>query len=133
MTNTPETKNPVGRPTKYRPEYCDEVMKAGIQGKSKTWMAGSVGVVPETLDEWANAFPEFSVALKAALIKSQLWWEDAGQSGMYQGTGFNGNIWSRSMAARFPADWRETNRTEQTGAGGGPVRVLHEQALDALK
>jgi hypothetical protein len=36
--------------------------------------------------------------------------------------GFNSSVWSRSMAARFPEEWRESSKTELTGAGGGPVQ-----------
>ena len=35
-----------------------------------------------------------------------MWWEDAGQDGMV-GEKFNGQVWGRSMAARFPDEWRE--------------------------
>ena len=59
-----------------------------------------------------------------------------------QAPGFNAAIWSRSMAARFPADWRESKEAKIVGADGGPVQIqvqridvsnLPAQALDALE
>lgn len=59
-----------------------------------------------------------------------------------QAPGFNAAIWSRSMAARFPNDWRESKEAKIVGADGGPVQInvqridvsnLPAQALDALE
>jgi hypothetical protein len=33
----------------------------------------------------------------------------------------NASIWSRSMAARFPKKYRESTKTEITGADGAPL------------
>jgi DNA-binding XRE family transcriptional regulator len=117
---------PAGRPTDYRPEYCASVVEFGRMGKSLTWMAAELGVAKSTLQLWEKEKPEFSVAMTQARALSQQWWEDAGQQSMLlspgQGT-FNASVWSRSMAARFPEDWRENKGVELTGAGGGPVEV----------
>ena len=36
----------------------------------------------------------------------------------------NASIWSRSMAARFPRDWREVKGTELTGKDGGAIETV---------
>lgn len=97
---------PGGRPSAYDPEFCDLVIKWGKQGKSKAWMAAELGVHRDTVNEWERVHPEFSDAITRALLYSQQWWEDAGQSGLYLDK-FNASVWSRSMGARFPAEWRE--------------------------
>jgi hypothetical protein len=121
-----DTKHPGGRPTDYRPEYCELVIEYGKQGKSVAWMAAELGVAKQTLQNWCDAFPEFLGAFTRSRLESQRWWEDAGQANMLlapgQGT-FNASVWSRSMAARFPEDWREKSGVELTGANGGPVAV----------
>jgi hypothetical protein len=117
---------PAGRPTDYRPEYCADVIEFGSQGKSLTWMAATLGIAKSTLQLWEKDIPEFSVAMTRARALSQLWWEDAGQNNMVMGPGqgtFNASVWSRSMAARFPEDWRENKGVELTGPGGGAVEV----------
>lgn len=126
----PEALLPVGRPSDYDPVYCALVLALGEAGKSKTYMAAKIGVVKNTLDNWAAAHPEFLTALTRGLALSQAWWEDAGQNGLTT-TGFQGSVWSRSMAARFPDDWRETSRTEHSGPEGGPIRS--EASVDVSK
>ena len=136
-----EDKRPVGRPTTYKPEYCDSIIIWGKLGKSKEWIAAELSVTPKTLDNWAVANEEFLQALEVANLKSQQWWEDTGQNGM-QSKAIDGSIWSRSMAARFPRTWREKVSNEHTGLDGGPIKThntniditnMNPDALDALE
>lgn len=113
---------PAGRPTDYKTEYCDRVIEWGASGKSVTWMAAELDISRECIYEWMRVHPEFSDAIKKAKAKSQQWWEETGQSAMYA-PGFNASIWSKSMAARFPEDWREKTETAVTGANGGPLEI----------
>lgn len=112
----------MARPTDYRPEYCDQVIAWGEEGKSVTWMAAKLDVSRECVYEWARVHPEFSDALTRARAKAQAMWEDMGQDGI-KSPMFNGSVWAKSMAARFPEDWRENKGVELTGAGGGPVQT----------
>lgn len=112
----------MARPTDYRPEYCDQVIAWGEEGKSYTWMAAALDVSRECIYEWARVHPEFSDALTRARAKAQALWEDMGQTGINSPM-FNGSVWAKSMAARFPDDWRENKGVELTGAGGGPVQT----------
>jgi transposase len=109
-----------GRPTKYRPEMCEQVIEWGREGKSRTWMAANLGIDRSTIDRWADAHDDFRAALSHAKALEQAWWEDEGQRGIRL-QGFGGSAWGRSMAARFPDDWRETTRNEHTGKDGGPM------------
>lgn len=126
----------MGRPSQYDQSYCDMAIEAGRAGKSLTWLAAEIDVSRECIYEWARTHPDFSDALTRMRQLAQRWWEDAGQNGMEK-PGFNASIWSRSMAARFPDDWREVKGTELTGKDGGPVQTatkvdvagLSEQAL----
>jgi hypothetical protein len=110
----------MGRPTAYLPEYCETVLELGREGMSVVEMAAEIGVHRETLEEnWPASFPEFSEAFTQAKQLSQAWWEKQGRVNllMPQGGGtFNGSVWSRSMAARFPKDWREQKGVELSGA-----------------
>ena len=113
---------PAGRPTSYDPSFCDKVIEIGEQGGSLAEMAYECGIIRETLNEWAKAHEEFSDALKHAKLSSQIWWERKGRGGIEKSSSeFQGNLWSRNMAARFPDDWREVKGTEVTGRDGGPV------------
>jgi len=114
-----------GRPTGYDPAFCDRVIELGKTGASVVEMACEIGVHRNTLETlWPAAHPEFMEAFAYARQCSQVWWERKGRVGMEKsGQEFQASIWSRSMAARFPHDWREVKGTELTGKDGGPVET----------
>jgi hypothetical protein len=97
----------VGRPTKYDPTYCEQVIALGKSGASVVEMAFEIGVSRNTLEtNWPAEHPEFLEALTRAREASQVWWEREGRTNL-KTSGYQGSMWSRSMAARFPSDWRE--------------------------
>lgn len=115
----------MARPTKYKPEFCDTVVELGALGKSKAQMAAALGCSRMSIDEWCKEHKEFSDAIAHARDLAMAWWEDTGQRGMWQspeGEKLNPQLWSRSMAARFPDDYRESNKVELTGKNGGPMQ-----------
>lgn len=112
----------MARPSDYDPSFCDTVIEAGKLGKSITWIATELGVIRQTIYNWMEAHPEFLDAMTRAKDFSQRWWEDKGQEGMEK-QGFNASVWSRSMAARFPDDWREVKGSEISGPNGQPIPV----------
>ena len=124
-----------GRPTDYLPEYCERVIEYGRQGKIYAWIASELDVTRQTLHNWMDAHPDFLDAKTKSREHAQRWGEDAGQNHMVMAPGqgtFNASVWSRSMAARFPDDWREKTETALTGANGGPVQIVateHDQNL----
>lgn len=113
-----------GRPTDYRPEYCEWIVELGREGKSVAQMAEALDVARNTLNNWAAEHPEFMTAFTRARDLSLSWWETTAQTNLAT-SGFNASLWSRSMAARFPADYTERKQTELTGANGGPVEQVH--------
>lgn len=119
----------MARPSEYDPAFCDTAVAAGRDGKSLTWLAAELDVSRECVYEWGRTHTEFSDALTRMRLLSQRWWEDAGQAGMEK-AGFNSSVWSRSMAARFPDDWREVKGTELSGKEGSPVRTESTAKLD---
>lgn len=117
-----------GRPTDYDPGFCASVIEYGAKGKSRTWIAATLGCSRQTLHNWEAAHPEFLDAMDRASLLAQLWWEDSGQDGMAK-PGFNAAIWSRSMAARFPDEWREKTAHEHGGKDGAPISFVDVSAL----
>ena len=124
----------VGRPSLYLPEYCERVIELGKLGMSVVEMASDIGVSRNTLESlWPEAHPEFMQAITHARECSQSWWESMGRVNLIMskdaGT-FNSSVWSRSMAARFPRDWRESSKQEITGADGKPFEVITRRVID---
>lgn len=116
---------PGGRPTDYKEEYCERVIEFGRQGFSRVQMAAELEIAKSTIQEWEKNHPEFSVAMTRAMTLSQAWWEKKGQDCLVMpaGVSFQASAWSRSMAARFPDDWREKTATEHSGPDGGPIKA----------
>ena len=71
-------KRPPGRPSKYKPEYCEMLLDHCAKGLSFAAFAGLIGVNIDTISEWAKVHDEFSVAKKDGLAKSRLFWEEMG-------------------------------------------------------
>lgn len=99
-------RGPGGRPTKYDPRFCHEVVEFCRKGKSLTAYAAHIGVNRSTITEWGLEHKEFSAAIKSAKAVAEAYLETVGIAGM---TGqikyFNGPVWIFWMKARF--GWRD--------------------------
>lgn len=122
-------KRPVGRPSKYKPEYCEAVIEMAKQGKGWANYAATFEIDRATLYDWAAAHEEFSTALTRAKVLEQQWWEDQARENL-RSREFNANLWIKSAQARFREDYTERKETAVTGANGGPVQV-QSQVVDA--
>jgi hypothetical protein len=115
-------KRPVGRPSKYKPEYCDQVIEMAKEGIGPAGYAAKFEIAKQSLWDWAEQHPEFSDALSQAKTLEQAWWEKQGRDGLMI-KGFNALVWHKSMAAKFRDDYTEKVTTEISGPKGGPVQV----------
>lgn len=99
MSEITEEPKPFGRPTKYKPEYCAEIIRYfnrepyQIEGTGKneqgedvggkrvandlpffSGFATKIGVCVDTLIEWTKVYPDFSEAYKKAKeMQEQIW------------------------------------------------------------
>lgn len=60
---------PGGRPTKYKPEYCQQLIDWMSKGNSFWSFAADVDVCFDTLSEWVRQYPEFSEAKRTGYSK----------------------------------------------------------------
>lgn len=134
-------KRPIGRPSKYRPEYCDEIIDLGKDGKSIAQMAAHFDVDKASVFRWAEEHEDFRTAFARAKTHSQKWWEDQAQKNLSD-RNFNAQLWLKSVASRFRDDYTERTQTELSGPNGAPVRVesktvdskaLSQEQRDALR
>lgn len=130
-TKTPSPKGNgkfLGRPTKYDPAVCDEVIALGRQGKSKAQMSAALNIPIATFKAWEQGQPDFRAAMDFAMDLAQAHWEELADNHIKEAPGgvrLNTGLWSRSMSARFPATYSERSKVEVTGKDGGPVEVDH--------
>ena len=110
---------PIGRPSEYVPEYCDQVREFMGRGYSLTAFAGAIGKSRECVYHWEQTIPAFSDAVKAARAMRVI----ALERGLFsaEGAQVTAHIFALKNACR--AEWMEVSRTEVTGKDGGPVEV----------
>ena len=101
---------PAGRPTKYKKQYCEEIIRffdvpqtkiqkvtqitaSGVTEFNKEvpenlptiiGFARKIGVLSETLKEWADKYEEFSVSYRKALELEKEFLIQNGLKGFYQ-------------------------------------------------
>lgn len=126
-----DTPKKIGRPSKYDPALCDKVVELGRQGKSVEQISSALGFHYKTLLYWSETHPEFLEAMELAKQYELAYWEDLGSQYIVeapQSAKLNTGLWSRSMAARFPAKYRENSKVEVTGKNDKPIQVdvLHD-------
>lgn len=108
-----------GRPTKYKPEYCEQLIKHMAMGLSYETFGATINVAQSTVYLWEK-HPEFSEAKKEGFDKSRLFWERLGTAGaMGKIKNFNVTAWIFSMKNRFK--W--TDRLESNVNHGGQIEI----------
>ena len=145
-------------PSTFKREFIEEAAQLSKEGATDQEMADYFGVDVRTLYRWKNTEPEFRQAIKSAkdaaddrversLFERALGYErDEMDVRVVSGEVVQTPIrkfyppdttacifWLKN---RQPAIWRDVNRTEITGAGGGPVEVetaSKEQILSEIK
>ena len=111
-----------GRPSDYRPEYCEQVIELAREGMGRAEIAMSIGVVRATLTNWEKVHPQFLVAMTHAEEMSLAWWSQQGRKGIWAGSQFNASAYSLQVRNRFPRDFRDKVDHEHTGKDGGAVQ-----------
>ena len=115
MSKSQETKTatrPPGRPSKYRSEYCEQLIDfctARVQDWKIIRYPGTfeefsleINVNIDTINEWVKVHPEFSVAKKKAKIAQKKFYSMIGRMGMMgQIKGFSPAVWIFWMKACF--------------------------------
>jgi hypothetical protein len=65
----------MGRPSEYKPEYCQQIIEAMSNGISLTAFAGMIGVSKQAVYEWIGLHRDFGDAASRAKAARVLWWE----------------------------------------------------------
>lgn len=140
----PAEKNPVGRPTKYRPEYCQRVIEYFKKPAYSTVILanGSTQTVPcvfptmarfaeeldvarDTLLEWVAVHPDFSVAYKRALTLQESILQEAALAGAYQGS-------FAIFTAKNVCGWRDEKNLNLANAPGETFQTESKVTLTGL-
>ncbi len=105
-----------GRPTKYRQEYCQEIIEAARQGISpRTWAAFHEPYIPDrSVYDWAGKHEDFSQAKKEAEYIFSAWYEKTvidAALGKTEGVNTTLLVW---LGKNFPGGHGWTDNQEHT-------------------
>jgi len=133
----------MARPTKYKPEYCEQAHKLALLGATDNQLADFFKVTEQTINNWKIDFPEFFESLKLgksevdARVVESLYKRATGYSHKEEKVFNNqGEILTHETTKHYPPDstslifwlknrmpeeWRD--RQELTGKDGAPIEI----------
>jgi len=103
----PEAHKPEGRPSKYTPELAASICKDLELGNMRRAVAAAHGINKDTITEWINVYPEFSVQVR----KSEATAEYRNVMRVQLGrTGWQAAAWW--LERKFHEDWSRHDRID---------------------
>lgn len=124
-------KNRGGQPTKYREEYCEQIIEHMGTGLSFESFAGEIGVSFETLYEWCRRHEKFSEAKKIGLAANLRYMERISRQATLGGIkGFIPPLWIFTMKNRF--GWQDRTKVVAEMSGDAKKARLTEQEIEFL-
>jgi len=140
MTTKTPSKNGkfLGRPTKYDPAFCNQIVELSKDGLSRWQICARLNIGYNNMMTWEKAHEDFRCALAEARLIALAYWEDLAIDHIREAPGgirLNTGLWSRSMAARFPNEYRENSKVEVTGKDDGAIQVdvVHDFAQELMQ
>ncbi len=140
-------KNGVGRPTKYHPIFCLDVIDHMSKGGTVTSFPGylyrkhRVKIHLDTIYQWQKVFPEFSEALdigkscaldffEQVSIKAMRGRLKLGKKDGYKIAHFHFKVWAMHMINRY--DWKTSDRKQidNTLANAAKIDEMNEMIAD---
>lgn len=109
--------NTVGRPTKYKKEYCEMIVEYMSGGASITSFAASIDVARSTITDWTAIHPEFRAAVKKGKAKCAAWWEKLGREGA-QGSDVNPTLVIFGLKNMAADDWSDRREIDHKSSDG---------------
>ena len=111
----------VGRPSKYNPAYCQQLVDHMADGASVQSFAAEIDVARSTINKWAEDHPAFSEALSRGKAKCAAWWEKTGRKLAATGEG-NASMVIFGLKNMGDGDWHDKSQVEH--GGGVNVQIV---------
>jgi hypothetical protein len=108
---------PAGRPSKYDPAYCEQIIEFCADGSSISSFAASIGVCRDTISEWGTEHPAFSAAVKVAKAKVAAWYDKTGRKIATEGGG-NATLCIFGLKNFDASDFRDVQEQKHSGTIG---------------
>lgn len=115
---------PAGRPSQYKPEYCDKLVDLMAEGLSLTAAMAELGHTRQTAHDWKAAHEEFSYAIALGHAKRSLKLE---KLGIAAGSGPQVTYVLAALKNCNMDDFRDKKEIEHSGG----VQILTKEQRDA--
>lgn len=110
-----------GRPSEYKPEYCELVIEHMSKGYSFESFAGLLKASTATIYRWRDSQEDFRNAVERAFAACRLFWEGQGVEGLWSSSerspdgtsrskAMNAAVWKFNMQNRFK--WHDNVKVE---------------------
>jgi hypothetical protein len=122
MPKAKAVKKKTGRPSKYKEEYCELLIRHMAEGLSLEAFAGVVKVNQDTIHEWVKKHPAFSEAKSVGIGLARLFWEKVARNiavGKIQGASAAVAI----FCLKNRLGWRDKQPDEVKDSGFKPVII----------
>jgi len=124
-----------GRPSSYKPYYCNRVLSLATEGCCKAEIAVGLGVSVKTLNAWAATHDDFRQAMSEAKELEYAWWLGVGRKGMFL-RNWNGSAWALQMRNRFRKSFGERvpakDKTPEESINADLLRAQMERWLSRI-
>ena len=118
-------KNKGGRPSKYKPEYCQRVINLMSSGYDFRACCGNIGISHDTGYQWIKKHPEFADAVKEGRSRCYEWFLNQGLKNL-DNKSFNSTVWYMMM--KNIHQWKDKHETEiKTESGAIQVTFKKEE------
>lgn len=101
-----------GRPTVYKPEFCQLAIDIMKKGGAKCEVAAAMYVSEDTFYKWVKKYPDFSEAVSIGQSLSEAYWTKLGRDNVitkFKGDSLNAGVYGLHMKNRF--NWSDKNKT----------------------
>jgi len=120
-----------GRETKFKPEYCEQLIEHMSTGLSFESFAGECDVPLTTLWRWEAANPKFREAKQIGMSKGLVFWEKIGRNASAgKIPRFSAPAWIFNMKNRY--QWRDKHEIEVKGIKPAVVEKLNGDTVELL-
>lgn len=128
FVRAPRIKYEFGRPTLYRPEYCDQLIEFMRKGNAFEAFATEIGTHRGTLYNWTKEHPDFLNAHSKGKDLCLRFWQDVGFAGVTNQIPFFGHM-SYGMIMRHLFKYEDKDNQE----GQDLQRKTFEDAMKKLE
>jgi hypothetical protein len=113
-------KHPGGRPSKYKPEYCEQAYKFCLLGCTDVELSDFFGITERTLNRWKHDHSEFCQSLKDGKENAD---NEVAQSLYNKAVGGDTTAMIFWLKNRRKAQWRDKQEHEHSG------KIEHEHEI----